>query len=90
MALPKEVSQKYKLVGWKGGHRQWFGHQFGWVDINTMTIKHADRLYKLGFSKLQLKPKRKSKEEDTEEEPEILKAAIEPKKKEDCGCGKKN
>jgi hypothetical protein len=89
MMLPKEVSKKYKLVNWKGGHRQWFGQQFGWVDIENMTIKHADRLYQLGFSKLKLKPQRKPKEEDTEPETEIVKAAVEPKKEEDCGCGKK-
>lgn len=89
MALPKEVSKKYKLVKWKGGTRQWFGHRFGWVDIENMTLKHADRLYQLGFSKLQLKPQRKKSEEEPEQEPAIAKAAPEPKKEEDCGCGKK-
>lgn len=53
--LPKEVSDKYELVDWKGGHQQFFGSKFGTVNIKTMTLAQADRLYKRGFHKLRLK-----------------------------------
>lgn len=89
--LPKDVSKKYKLVNWKGGHRQWFGHRFGWVDIKRMTLQHADRLHSLGFSKLELRPAKEVVEEEepsTEPQATITDTKAMPQT-DDCGCGKK-
>lgn len=89
MRLPKDVSKKYRLINWKGGHRQWFGHRFGWVDVKNMTIQHADRLFQLGFSKLVLRSVKAGDEEAESEENEVAKASAPPEVKKDCGCGKK-
>ena len=55
--LPAEVAEKYDLVDWpsKTSFRIFFGHKFGYVDLNTITLARADRLYRLGFLKLRLK-----------------------------------
>ncbi len=53
--LPKEVAEKYELVGWGGSLKQRFGRRFGLVNLRTMTIEQADRLYQKGFRKLKKK-----------------------------------
>lgn len=54
--LPAEVAAKYELVDWVGGHRQIFG-KHGVVDLQTITLARADKLFRDGFKKLKLKSK---------------------------------
>ena len=51
MKLPVEVAEHYDLVGWKGGPIQVFG-KFGVVNINTLTLRKAEKLVAKGFTKL--------------------------------------
>lgn len=60
MNLPKEVAEHYELVGWKGGPVQVFG-RFGVVDLNNLTLRRAQKLVKMGFTKLKAKPQKKTK-----------------------------
>lgn len=55
--LPTEVAAKYQLVDYgKGGPKQVWG-KFGTVDLDTLTLAKADRLYENGWPKLKLKEK---------------------------------
>lgn len=56
--LPTDVAKKYELVDWKGGSRQVFG-RFGVVDLNTLTVKQAEKLVRMGFPKLRKVTKKK-------------------------------
>jgi hypothetical protein len=60
--LPADVAKEFRLVKWKGSSRQIFGH-FGLVDLNTMSIQQSERLVQSGFSKLQRKQKKETKDE---------------------------
>lgn len=60
-SLPKPVAEKYELVNWKGGAKQYFG-SFGTVDLEKLTVQRADRLVAMGFTKLRLIEKPKSVE----------------------------
>lgn len=61
--LPAEVGEKYNLVEWpsKTSARIFFGRRFGYVDLNALTVGRADRLYRMGFSKLEPKKTEKAK-----------------------------
>lgn len=63
--LPKEVSEKFELVNWKGGPVQLFG-RFGKVDITKLTVKRAEALVANGFSKLKTKPTKKASKKTEE------------------------
>lgn len=55
--LPAEVAAKYDLVDYgNGGPKQVWG-KHGTVDLETLTLKRADRLYAEGWPKLKLKEK---------------------------------
>lgn len=66
--LPKEVADKYELVDWTGGHRQFFGSRYGTVDLKEMTLSQADRLYRRGFPKLKLKSSSSSSNKPTKKQ----------------------
>lgn len=55
-ALPKEISDKYELVDWVGGHRQNFG-SFGDIDLSQLTEQQVERLISKGFKKIRKKSK---------------------------------
>lgn len=52
--LSTEVAEKYELVDYRGGDTQYWGRH-GQVTISTLTMQQADRLFKNGWPKLQLK-----------------------------------
>jgi hypothetical protein len=57
--LPAEVAAKYDLVDYgNGGSKQVWG-KHGTVDLETLTLKKADRLYAEGWTKLKLKEAKK-------------------------------
>jgi hypothetical protein len=63
VSLPAEVAAKYKLVNYTGGHTQFWG-KYGKINVNELTLQHADRLFSQGWPKLTLKEK-SSKEATT-------------------------
>lgn len=63
--LPKDVAEKYKLVGWPHGDTAAFG-DLGTINITKITMAQADRLFNKNCPFLTLK--KKSASADTKKE----------------------
>ena len=65
--LPADVATDYELVNWpkNSGPEQYFGPVFRKVNVETITLKQAERLVKLGFPYLKKKTKKAAKAEES-------------------------
>lgn len=62
--LSSEASKKYELVDWTGPAKQFFGRH-GEIDVSTLTLEKADKLYAKGWTRLRLKPAASTKPAST-------------------------
>jgi len=52
--LPAETAEKYEIIDWVGGNRQYFG-KFGIIDIKQLTPRRAGQLVRMKFKKIKEK-----------------------------------
>lgn len=65
--LPAETAAEYDLVDWpkNTGPEQFFGSVFRKVNVETLTLKQAERLVRQGFPYLKKKTKKAVKAEES-------------------------